>query len=162
MSATSFAFSLHKPAPRGWVAMLSDGDQEAIVTASDIPSEPLLPLLWAVRLLLLGTSDTRCSWWEEPGEYRWLFSRQDDKLSIHILWFKDTATNQSDEQGKTVLRMECDLLAFAKRLLQQLNQLSYHEKRPAVPPQDCQLFQETLSAYEQGKRRKERTETPKA
>ena len=61
MSATPFAFSLHKPAPRGWVAMLSDGDQEAIVTASDIPSEPLLPLLWAVRLLLLGTSDTRCS-----------------------------------------------------------------------------------------------------
>ena len=162
MSATKFAFSLHKPDPRGWVAMLSDGDQKAIITASDIPSEPLLPLLWAVRLLLLGTSDTRCSWWEEPGEYRWLFFRQDDKLSIHILWFKDTATSQSDEKGKTVLRVECDLLSFAKRLSHQLNQLSYQENRPTVPPQDYQLFQETLLAYEQGTRRKERPETPKA
>lgn len=150
MSAMKFDFSLHKPDPRGWVATLSDGVQEAIITASDIPSEPLLPLLWAVRLLLLGTSDTRCSWWEEPGEYRWLFSRQDEKVRIHILWFKDIA-GWSDEKGKTVLRMECDLLAFAKRLLQQLNQLSYQEKRPAVPPQDSQRFQEAITAFEQAK-----------
>jgi hypothetical protein len=155
MPATKFAFSLHKPHPREGVAVLSDGIQEAIITASDIPSEPLLPLLWAVRLLLLGTSDTRCSWWEEPGEYRWLFSHHDEKLFIHILWFKGIA-GWSDKKGKTVLRMEYDLLSFAKRLSHQLNQLSYQEKRPAVPPQDYQLFQEALSAYKQGKRGKER------
>lgn len=160
MSPTKFAFSLQKPDPRAWVAVLSDGIQEAIITASDIPSEPLLPLLWAVRLLLLGTSDTRCSWWEEPGEYRWLLSRQDETLFIHILWFKDIA-GWSDERGKTVLRMQCSLLSFAKRLSQQLNQLSYQEKRPAVPPQDYQLFQETLSAYEQGIRGKKRLGGPK-
>lgn len=155
MSATKFAFSLQKPHPREWVAVLSDGVQEAIITASDIPSEPLLPLLWAGRLLLLETSDARCSWWEEPGEYRWLFSRQDEKLFIHILWFKNIA-GWSDEKGKTVLHMECDLLSFAKRLSHQLNQLSYQENRPAVPPQDYQRFQEALSAYEQGKRGKKR------
>jgi hypothetical protein len=84
MSATNFTFWLQKPHPRDWVAVFSDGVQETIITASDIPAEPLLPLLWAVRLLLLGASDSRCSWWEEPGEYRWLFSRQGEKLFIHI------------------------------------------------------------------------------
>ena len=148
MAVTKFTFSLQKLHPRKWVAVLSDGVQEAIITASDIPSEPLLPLLWAVRLLLLGTSDTRCSWWEEPGEYRWLFSRQDEKLFIHILWFQDMK-DWSDERGKTVLRVECDVLSFAKRLSHQLNQLSYQEQRPAVPPQDYKHFQEMLSAYEQ-------------
>src|SRR5690348_1084333 len=53
------------------------------------------------------------SWWEEPGEYRWLFSPRDGNVLIHILWFKDVA-NWSDEKGQTVLKMECDLLAFAK------------------------------------------------
>lgn len=102
MSASKFDFSLQKHHHDGWLAILSDGLQEATITASSIPSEPLLPLLWAVRLLLLGNSEARCSWWEEPGEYRWLFSRQDGNVLIHILWFKDIA-GWSDEKGQTVL-----------------------------------------------------------
>ena len=147
MSATKFDFSLHKLHKDSWVATLSYGTQEVTITASSIPSEPLLPLLWAVRLLLMGTSEARCSWWEEPGEYRWLFKRQDGNILMHILWFKNIA-RWSDEKGQTVLQMECDLYAFAKRLSQQINQLSYQEKRPAIPPHDYQLLQEALLIYE--------------
>jgi len=150
MSTTKFNFSLQKPSSDEWVAMLSDGVQETIITASSLPSEPLLPLLWAVRLLLLGTNDARCSWWEEPGEYRWLFSRHNEKISIRILWFKVIA-DSSDERGETVLQMECDLLPFAKRLSQQLGQISYQQKSPAVPPQDYQRFQEAITAFEHAK-----------
>lgn len=147
MLAAKFNFSLQKPYHDEWIATLSDGVQEAIITASDIPSEPLLPLLWAVRLLLLGTNDARCSWWEEPGEYRWLFARQNEKISIRILWFKVIA-DWSDEQGETILQMECDLLPFAKRLSQQLDQISYQQKSPAVPPQDYQRFQKAITTFE--------------
>ena len=151
MSATKLNFSLQRFPHGWWGATLSDGLEEATITASSIPSEPLLPLLWAVRLLLLGTSEARCSWWEEPGEYRWLFSRRDESVLIHILWFKDIG-NWSDEKGQTVLKMECDLLAFAKRFSQQLNQIGYQEKRPAVPEEDYQRLQEALVEYERGRR----------
>lgn len=150
MPTTNFAFSLEKLHHERWVARISDGVQEAFITASSLPSEPLLPMLWAVRLLLLGASDARCSWWEEPGEYRWLFSRHDEQILIHVLWFKEIA-NWSDERGETILRMECNLLQFAKRFSHQLNQLSYQEGVPAVPPEDYQKFQEALGAYEQRK-----------
>jgi hypothetical protein len=76
------------------------------------------------------------------------------KILIHILWFKDIA-GWSDEKGETVLRMECDLLTFAKRLSQQLNQLSYQEKSSAVPPQDYQHFQEAITAFEHAKPEKQ-------
>lgn len=113
-----------------WVAVLSDGVQEATITASSIPSEPLLPLLWAVRLLLLGASEAKCSWWEEPGEYRWLFSRQAEQILIHIVWF-DSIADWSDEKGKTVLQMESDLLTFAKRL--SINWANSSIKRGVLP-----------------------------
>ncbi len=133
-----------------WETVLSDGVQEATISASSIPSEPLLPLLWAVRLLLLGASEAKCSWWEEPGEYRWLFSRQDEKILIHIVWF-DSIAGWSDEKGKTVLQMESDLLTFAKRLSHQLGQLEYQEGSPAVPPQDYQKLQEAIAIFEHAK-----------
>ena len=103
-----------------------------------------------MRILLLGTSDARCSWWEEPGEYRWLFTRQGKQVLIHILWFKDVA-DWSDEKGTTVLRMECDLLAFAKRFYHQLGQLNYLEGDLAVPPKDYQNLKEAIAEFERGK-----------
>lgn len=50
--------------------------------------------------------------------------------------------------------MECDLLAFGKRLSQQLNQISYGEKWPVVPLEDYQLLQEALLMSEQVRRGK--------
>lgn len=113
----------------------------------------LCPLLWAVRSLLLGASEAKCSWWQEPGEYRWLFSRQEEQILIHIVWFDDIA-GWSDEKGKTVLKMECDLLTFAKRLSHQLGQLNYQEGSPTVPPKDYLNLQEAILAFEYTKRKK--------
>jgi hypothetical protein len=140
---TKLVFSLQKLHHGWWQAVLSDGIHEAILTASSVPSEPLLPLLWAVRLLLLGANESKCIWWEEPGQYRWLFSRIDEQIHIHIIWFDDTR-DWSDDKGKTILSMECDLLAFAKRFSHQLGQLEYQEKTPAVTPQEHQKLKEAI------------------
>ena len=59
MSTRKFDFSLQKLHRDKWIATFSGGLQVATITASSIPSEPLLLLLWAVRLLLLGTSEAR-------------------------------------------------------------------------------------------------------
>jgi hypothetical protein len=147
MPAPKLSFFLQNLHHGWWQAVLSDGVQETTITASSIPIEPLLPLLRAVRLLLLGANEAKCSWWQEPGEYRWLFSRQDEQVLIHIVWF-DSIANWSDEKGKTVLQMESDLFMFAERLSHQLGQLEYQEGSSAVPPQDYQKLQEAFAAFE--------------
>ncbi|BCL79063.1 hypothetical protein ccbrp13_15280 [Ktedonobacteria bacterium brp13] len=151
MSATKLVFTIQKPSPDRWIAVLSDSVQEAIITASSVPKPPLVPLLWAVRLLLMGASDAKCSWWNEPGEYRWLLTRQGEQVMIHIVWFQDIA-GWSDEKGETVLRMVCYLLPFAKRLFHQLGQLQYRDGDMTVPLNEYCNLQEAILVFEQTNR----------
>ena len=147
MSSTKLVFSLQNLHHGWWQAVLSDGTQRATITASSIPEEPLLPLLWAVRLLLLGADESKCIWWEEPGQYRWLFSRTEKQIQIHIVWFAD-GRGWSDEKGKTVVRLKCDLLAFAKRLAHQLSQLEYQEGKPVVTGEEYQKLKDAIRVFE--------------
>ena len=156
MPDTKFKLILQKSDIMGWDVWLSDGVQEATINACF--EYDLWSLALPVHLLLLGTSDSWCSWMQEPGEYRWLFSRQDEKLTIHVLWFKQYLSHLDNNRGEAVVRMECDLLAFAKRLFQQLNQLSYHRDPSASLPQSILKLQESnlklrdaIKAYEQAK-----------
>jgi hypothetical protein len=87
---TKPVFSLQKLHHGWWQAVLSDSIHEVTLRASSVPSEPLLPLLWAIRLLFLGANESKCIWWEEPGQYRWLFSRRDEQIHIHIIRFDDS------------------------------------------------------------------------
>ncbi len=146
MSPVKLVFSLQDLHHGWWQATFSDATQRVTITASSVTGGPLLRLLWAVRLLLLGASESKCVWLVEPGQYRWLFSRAKGQVHIHIVWFDDTR-DWSDEKGKTVLRMECDLLAFAKRLSHQLGQLEYQESGSAVPPQEYQKLKEAITAF---------------
>jgi hypothetical protein len=148
MSPKKLAFSLEDLHHGWWQAILSDGAQQATITASSIPEEPLLPLLWAVRLLLLGAEESKCTWWEEPGQYRWLFSRTEKQMQIHILWFTGGRVGLSDEKGKTVVRLEGDLLAFAKRLAHQLSQLEYQEGKPVVAHEEYQKLKDAITVFE--------------
>lgn len=154
MAPTKLAFSLRSLHHGWWQAVLSDETQQATITASSVPEEPLVPLLWAVRLLLLGADESQCVWWEEPGQYRWLFSRIEKQIQIHIVWFADSR-GWSDEKGKTVVRMEGDLLAFAKRLAHQLDQLEYQEGKPVVAHEEYQKLKDALRIFEGAQPRKE-------
>jgi hypothetical protein len=75
---------------RGWAeARIADDASHAILTASYL-SDALGDLLEAVGRLLEGASEARCSWEEEPGEYRWIFTRTDDSdAQLNILAFDD-------------------------------------------------------------------------
>src|SRR2546421_12069850 len=109
MSLTHLDFALQDLHHGWWQATLADGTQQTTIKASAVTGEPLLRLLWAVRLLLLGANESTCIWLEEPGQHRWLFSRTENPLQIHIVRFDDSH-EWSDEKGETVLRTACDLL----------------------------------------------------
>jgi hypothetical protein len=74
----------------GWAeARIGDDASHAILTASYL-SDALGDLLEAIGLLLEGASEARCSWEEEPGEYRWIFVRTgDNDVQLEILAFDD-------------------------------------------------------------------------
>jgi hypothetical protein len=147
MYPTKLVFSLQDLHHGWWQAVLSDGTQQATIRASYITGAPLLLLLWAVRLLLLGANESKCIWLVEPGQYRWLFVCTEKQVQIHIVWFDDTS-DWSDEKGETVLRMECNLLAFAKRFSHQLGQLEHQGDDPGVSPQEYQKLKEAIMIFE--------------
>jgi hypothetical protein len=81
----------------GWArASITDGANQAVMTASYL-SNALDDLLEAVARLLDGAPEARCSWEEEPGEYRWIFTRTgDDRVQLTILAFDDMWDFTSD------------------------------------------------------------------
>ena len=46
-----------------------------------------------------GVPEARCSWQEEPGEYRWILRRNGDQIRIQILEFDDVYQHRPDEAG---------------------------------------------------------------
>lgn len=87
----------------GWMsATLTDAAASARVTASDL-SDALGDLLLAVWTLVDGDSQARCSWEEEPGEYRWLFAREDDMATLRVLEFNDASyVREPGQAGRLV------------------------------------------------------------
>lgn len=82
----------------GWAdATVSDGEASAELSASYL-ADALGDLLRAVVALTEGAAEARCSWAEEPGEYRWIFARRGDDVSLRILGF--LRGQRSDAEGE--------------------------------------------------------------
>lgn len=76
----------------GWAeADVACGEVSARLTASYL-RDALGDLLRAVRDIVHGAESATCSWEEEPGEYRWLFSVVSGQVRLRILWFDDIYT----------------------------------------------------------------------
>lgn len=92
----------------GWAeARIADGITEAVITASYL-SDALGDLLQAVGRLLEGAAEARCSWEEEPGEYRWIFLRAGNDVTLKILAFDDMWGWPAEEGGVAVPSPEPD------------------------------------------------------
>jgi hypothetical protein len=130
-SSVEFTYRLTGP---GWSeAVLSDGQHSATLTASYL-SDALGELLDALIHLRGGAEEVRCSWEEEPGEYRWIFKRSDGRIALAILWFEDLA-DEPDEAGRLVFetRQELDALTDAiaagtQRLLADVGEVGYRRE----------------------------------
>jgi hypothetical protein len=97
----------------GWAeATLSTGEQRVIIPASYL-TDVLSELLSAVRTLLEGAPDARCCWDLEPGEYRWLFTRNNDQASLRVLSFPGTWQCPPDEDGAVVFGFRGPLIELA-------------------------------------------------
>ncbi len=87
---------------KGWSrARIADEHAWVELTASYL-SDALGDLLEAVGWILEGAAEARCSWQEEPGEYRWIFTREGSDVRLRILAFADQMVMQPDDEGQLV------------------------------------------------------------
>ena len=112
------AFIQYNLTGRGWSECIVEiNDRRITVTASYL-SDPLADLLDAIASIAREANEARAKFEEEPGEYRWIFTRMSpDKLRICILWFGDTFSTKLDTEGEKVFETECRLRTFAGSIL---------------------------------------------
>lgn len=91
------------------VCTLDPGDCEVVVTASNASSASadLLAALEDVRQTGYG----ECLWREVAGEYRWMFRRTGERLTVVALWSSGTLTG-----WQHVLHADTDFEAFVTRM----------------------------------------------
>lgn len=101
----------------GWAeARVSDEHHSVVLTASYL-SDSLGELLLAIATLQDGDTSAVCSWQEEPGEYRWLFSTDGDVVTIKVLAFPDWWPPRPDEEGVVVFTTKQHLNGIATAIV---------------------------------------------
>jgi len=124
----------------GWSrARVTDGASCALMTASYL-SDALKNILDAVADVVEGTTEARCSWDEEPGEFRFLFRRRGSQMHLRICWFDELWGNQPDDAGVSVFETQGSvselavaICGAAERVLAQWGEDGYQEDWMAHP-----------------------------
>lgn len=97
----------------GWAeARVGDGDRSVALSVSYL-SDALGELLLAIACLQEGAEEAQCFWEEEPGEYRWLFRREDDAVVVTIIAFEDCWPHLPNEAGEVVFTTKASLKDIA-------------------------------------------------
>lgn len=110
------AFS-YRPDPFGWVnAYIADGTNAMYFVVSCILGDPLLDLMSALSELLHYGGVTRCRWYWEPAESRWILRREGEMLNITILGFHDMLYAEREGHGKVEFATTCDLCRFVTKV----------------------------------------------
>jgi hypothetical protein len=100
----------------GWAeAWVADGAVAATITASYL-EDALGELLEAIGLLLEGADQARCSWEEEPGEYRWIFERAGADVRLRVIAFADIYSREPDGSGTVVFETAAPLRDVASAI----------------------------------------------
>lgn len=110
---------------RGWIeATLLTEEKEVTIRAtyfSDAPND----LIVAVALLLEGANETMCKWQEEPGEYRWIFKRDNNLVNIQVFQVEQSFSKKNNKSGIMVFADKEDLYLFTRQILNEFNTITF-------------------------------------
>jgi hypothetical protein len=107
----------------GWSeTTITDGTNEASLSASYL-SDALGNLANAVIKILKGEKEARASFDEEPGEYRWVFTNDNNVVDIKIFSFKDLWTNKNDSEGDLVFSSKITTKELGNAILECLKNI---------------------------------------
>jgi len=119
--SVSFAYHL---GGAGWAECTISVDEQHVTILASYLSDALADLLDAVTRMAEGQAAAVASFAEEPGEYRWRFTRiEPDRLGIRVLEFPQLWRNRPDDEGKVLFDAECRLRTFAGAVLSESQRL---------------------------------------
>lgn len=103
----------------GWAECIVLLNRNFTVLTASYLEDALGNLADATLRIAQGEKLTYAIFAEEPGEYRWKFTRIDnEKISVEILEFDEwRGLKQSDEKGKIIFQFECPLLVLVRRII---------------------------------------------
>jgi hypothetical protein len=107
----------------GWARVLVSNGGQGVEMMPSYISDALGDLTWAVVKLLEGSPQQIFEWWDEPGRWRWMLSRQGDVLDLLILRLEDRSNSLENERGNVFFHESCKLRRFANQLNNQLQKL---------------------------------------
>jgi hypothetical protein len=107
----------------GWSeCRLVSSRAEVTITASYL-TDALGNLAAAALELLNGASSARCSFDEEPGEYRWVLDAAEGSLLVRVLEFQELWSDAPDTEGTVVFRCSCTVLTFGTAVYEALSRV---------------------------------------
>ena len=93
------------------------------ITASYL-SDALKSLVTSTLALLLEEEKTvRFSFDEEPGEYRWIITRDNLDINIRILSFEELWSDEPDSAGEVIFSASCTIKMFSEAVVEMLNNI---------------------------------------
>ncbi|MEM6990090.1 MAG: hypothetical protein AAF721_06325 [Myxococcota bacterium] len=96
----------------GWgLCVLAAPGQATTVSCSYL--EDALGDLVDLARAALDSGEGRCSFVEEPGEYRWIFG----SLGLRVLWFPEQYGTRPDREGESLFEVACTCLELARAIL---------------------------------------------
>jgi len=109
----------------GWSECDLRSDEMLATISASYLSDALGDLARAVLALVQGEGESRCSFEEEPGEYRWIFTRTDGEagVDLHILSFNDAFARLPDERGDEVFTAATTMPELVRALVAALDEV---------------------------------------
>jgi hypothetical protein len=107
-----FDFNLARDAP-GWADPVFEFEETSLSMTASYITDALGDLLGALVLLVNGSSTAECEWTQEPGGWRWNFSRPTITHVDLVIAFKDDAFTrpwEPHDPGETRLKLQRLLL----------------------------------------------------
>ena len=103
-------------------AKVSTVNQDIEVFGSYL-SDCVYDLIVATESLLKGANEAINNWQDEPGQFRWIFTRQDRVVSFQIAQFEDTFSKKRNEEGKVIFEAKVNLTSFARGVVSAMDKL---------------------------------------
>lgn len=120
----------------GWAECeITDGTKSVLTSASYL-SDALRSLAEAVfEITSHDIQESRAKFDEEPGEFRFIFKKENEFIKISILKFDDLWSDESDENGKLIFETICSakdlkqsMIACLDNILKEYSLEEYAEK----------------------------------
>jgi hypothetical protein len=109
---------------QGWMRWTFKSDEnEVTIHASYLSDAPLYFVNSLISICESLSKDSVCIWQDEPGEFRLVFERKEDTLSLRILRLEKNFSKSDNEQAEVLFTCSEKIRKFVRLVLREFEKL---------------------------------------